>query len=213
MTALQILKKAIEINNKQEYLSYTTKYALYLDYSTKKIYEQYSGVILRKNNINYFKIKNTEFVTFKNYGFKINHDQKALVIEKQLGEMDEFPLSLKNYLKGFNSKLIQSNATHFICELTPNKVSQIMVRKIIISINKLNYSITKQSLFFVEKMESKDVKGKIIFTIPRLEVTFSPKAKDEKRDNILVTRENYFTEKNNEIIVSKRLSAYQLFKS
>jgi hypothetical protein len=41
----------------------------------------------------------------------------------------------------------------------------------------------------------------------------SPKAKDEKRDTPLVTKENYFTEKKNEILISKRLAAYQLYKS
>lgn len=213
MTGLQVLKKAIEVNNKQQYLSYNSKYALYLDFTSKKVYEQYTGIVLKKNNVNYFKIKNTEFVTFKNYGLKINHDQKAFVIEKQTGEMEESPLSLTNYLKGVDSKLIQSNATHFICELTPSKISQIMFSKILIYIKKSDYSIAKQSLFFVEKMESKDSKGKTIYTVPRLEITFSPRAKDEKRDNVLVTKENYFAERNNEIIISRRLSAYQLFKS
>lgn len=213
MTALQVLKKAIEVNDSQEYLSYNTKYALYLDYTSKKIYEQYTGVILKKKNINYFKIKNTEFVTFKNYGLKINHEQKAIVIENQAGEIEESPLSLANFLNGFNSKLIQSNPTYFICELSPTKISQIMLSKVILYIKKSDYSIAKQSLFFVEKMESKDAKGKSIYTLPRLEIVISPRKKDNKKDDFLLTRENYFTEKNNEIVISKRLSAYQLFKS
>lgn len=213
MTAMQVLKKATEVYNRQEYLSYNSKYALYLDYTSKKIYEQYSGIVLKKNNINYFKIKNTEFVSFKNYGIKINHDEKAIVIEKQSGEMEESPLSLDNYLKGFDSKLILTNKEYFICELTPPKISQIMMSKVVLYIKKSDYSIAKQLLFFVEKMESKNAKGKTIYTVPRLEISFIPRTKNEKIDNFLVAKENYFIEKNNEIIVSKRLSAYQLFKS
>ena len=213
MTALQVLKKATEVNSKQEYLSYNSKYALYLDYTSKKVYEQYMGIVLKKNNINYFKIKNTEFVTFKNYGLKINHEQKAFVIEKQMKAMEESPLSLTNYLKGFESKLILTDNDNFICELTPAKISQIMLSKVIIYIRKKDYSIAKQILFFLEKMESKNAKGKPIYTIPRLEIVLNFRAKDEKRDNLLVAKENYFIEKNNEIVISKRLSAYQLFKS
>jgi hypothetical protein len=213
-TAMQVIKKATEVYNKQEYLSYNSKYALYLDNTSQKIYEQYNGVVLKKNNINYFKIKNTEFIAFKDYDIKINHDEKAIVIENgATNEMQESPMSLDNYLKGFDSKLILTNKEFFICELTPAKISQVMLSKIVIYIRKTDYSIAKQSLFFIEKMESKDAKGKTIYTAPRLEISFKPRNKDSKRDDLLVNKENYFTEKSSQIIVSKRLSAYQLFKS
>lgn len=214
MTAMQVLKKATEAFNKQEYLSYNSSYSLYLDYTSQKKHEQYSGIVLKKNKVNYFKIKNTEFVSFKNYGIKINHDQKAIVIENEsTNEIQESPLSMDNYLKGFESKLISTNKEYFICELMPAKISQIMLSKIVVYIRKSDYGIAKQTLFFVEKMESKDSKGKTIYTTPRLEISFTPRTKNEKADNFIVAKENYFTEKGNEIIVSKRLSAYQLFKS
>lgn len=214
MTAIQVLKKATQVFEKQDYVSNNSKYVLYLDYTSKKAYEQYNGIVLKKNNVNYFKIKNTEFVAFKDYGVKINHDEKAIVIENgSTNEMQESPLSLDNYLKGFDSKLILTNKEYFICELTPAKISQIMLSKIVVYIKKTDYSIAKQTLFFIEKMESKDAKGKTIYTTPRLEISFNPRIKDNKRDDLLVNKENYFTEKGNEIIVSKRLSAYQLFKS
>lgn len=214
MTAMQVLKKATETFNKQEYLSYNSSYSLYLDYTSQKKHEQYSGIVLKKNKVNYFKIKNTEFVSFKNYGIKINHDQKAIVVENEsTNEMQESPLYMDNYLKGFESKIISTNKEYFICELTPAKISQIMLSKIVVYIRKSNYGIAKQTLFFVEKMESKDSKGKTIYTTPRLEISFTPRTKNEKADNFIVAKENYFTEKGNEIIVSKRLSAYQLFKS
>jgi hypothetical protein len=214
MTAMQVLKKATEVYNRQEYLSYNSKYALYLDYTSKKAYEQYNGIVLKKNNVNYFKIKNTEFVAFKDFGVKINHDEKAIVIENgSSNEIQESPLSLENYLKGFDSKLILTNPTYFICELTPPKISQIMMSKVVLYIKKSDYSIVKQSLYFIEKMENKDTKGKTIYTAPRLEISFNPRNKDSKNDDLLVNKVNYFTVKSNQIIVSKRLSAYQLFKS
>lgn len=210
MTAMEVLNKAAEAYNKQAYVSYNSKYTLYLDYTTKEVHEQYNGMILKKDNVNYFKINNTEFVSFKNYGVKINHDEKALSIEKDSNSMEESPLSLTNYLKGFESKL-KSNKEFFICELKPSKISQIMFSKVVIYINKSDYSIGKQELYFVEKMESKDAKGKTIATVPRLEIVFNAKTKNQKNDDFLINKENYFSVNNNKIVVSKRLSAYKLY--
>jgi hypothetical protein len=88
-----------------------------------------------------------------------------------------------------------------------------MLHKVIFHIRKTDYSIAKETLFLIEKMESKDAKGKYVYTVPRLEITFSPRPKNEQQDNLLVKKENYFIEKGNTIVVSKRLSAYKLYKS
>ena len=212
-SAISVLKKATEAYSKQDYVSYTSKYVLYLDYSSKKIHEQYNGFALKKNKVNYFKIKNTEFVSFKDWSLKINHDEKALVIEKVGGGIPQSPLSLANYMKGFNSKLTADTA-FFIIELTPaGKISQIMFHKVILYIRKTDFSIAKESFFFVEKMESKDAKGKSVYSVPRLEIAFSPRVKNEKIDMLLVNKDTYFNENRGTIVFSKKLSAYKLYKS
>ncbi|PKB18342.1 hypothetical protein [Flavobacterium sp. 5] len=213
LTALQIISNASDAYIHSKYMSMNSTYNLYLDYNSEKVYEHYAGIVLKKNEVIYFEIKSTEFITFKNLGIKINYDQKAIVLEKQNKATEESPLSLKNYLNGYNAKLIDSDKNNFICELTPNKISQIMLSKIIIHIKKNDYSIVKQTLYFVEKMETKDAKGKRIYTTPRLEINFSPREKNEKRDNLLTSKDNYFTERGNEIVLSKRFSTYQIFKS
>lgn len=212
LTAQQIINNASQAFNDATYISAASNYNLYENYNSKKVYRHYSGVVLKKNNVNYFKIKNTEFVSFKNVGIKINHDQKAVVIEKQK-KIDESPLSLKNYLDAYNAKLITTDKNNFICELTPNKITQIMLSKIVIYIRKKDYQVVKQDLFFTDKMESKDEKGKRIYSTPRLEITFTAREKNEKRDNILISKENYFTEKGNEVMLANKFSTYQLFKS
>jgi hypothetical protein len=169
--------------------------------------------VLKKNDVNYFKIKNTEFAVFKKYSIKINHDQKAIVIGKNSEESQKSPLSLLSYLKGFKYKFINPNADTYECELVPaNKISQIMVGKIILSIKKTDYSLVKQTIFYVENMESKNNKGKIVQSIPRLEIIFSKKIKNDKLDNALITQSNYYTLVDTKIVVAQRLSSYKLFK-
>jgi hypothetical protein len=214
MTALDVLKKTSKMYDKKEYVSFSTKYALYLDYKTIKPYEQYNGTVVKKNGINYFKIKNTEFVSFKDCSLKISHEEKAMILQKGAMPDQESPLSISNYLKGFDVKFLKSSKDHFVCELTPaGKFSQIMLRKVVVHIHKSDYSIAKQIIYFIEKMETKNSNGKIISSTPRLEITYSPRVKNEKSDNLLVKKENYFTEKDQKIVLSKRLSAYKLFKS
>lgn len=212
LTAQQIINNASEAFNDNPYIVATSNYNLYENYNSKKVYRHYSGVVLKKNNVNYFKIKNTEFVSFKNIGIKINHDQKAVIVQKQK-KLEESPLSLKNYLDAYNAKLITTDKNNFICELTPNKITQIMLSKIVIYIRKKDYQIVKQHLFFTEKMESKDDKGKRVYSTPRLEITFTEREKNEKRDNLLIAKENYFSEKGNDITLVNKFSTYQLFKS
>lgn len=214
MTALQIITKATETYKSNNDINYNTTYNLYLDYKSKNVYEQYKGIVLKTKDVSYFKVKNTEFVVFKKYAVKINHDQKAMIIGEKSTEFQQSPLSLINYLKGFKYRLINPNPDTFECELVPaNKISQIMIGKVILSIKKTDFSLAKQTIFYVENMESKNKKGQIVQSIPRLEILFTKRSKNDKQDKLLLTQENYFTLINNNIVVSPRLTKYKLFKS
>ena len=212
--ALVILKKATETYSNKEYINYSTTYNLYVDYKAKKVYEHYFGIVQKDKNVNYFKVKNTEFIVFKKYSVKINHDQKAMIIGDNNKQIQQSPMSLLGYLKGFKYKLINTNLDTYDIELVPaNKISQLMLGKVILSIKKSDFSLVKQTVFYIEKMESKDEKGKIVQTIPRLEIVFKKRISSEAQDNLVLKQENYFTEINNKIVVSKKLSKYKLFKS
>lgn len=213
LSATQILNKTIEAYKSKSDLSYNSNYSLFKDYKTKIAYEQYYGVVLRKKGVNYVKIKNTEFVSFSDYGLKINHDQKAVLMEKGKTEPKESPMSIEAYTKDFTAKLLPSDGNYYICELSPPKVSQIMLHKVLLYINKTDYSISKQVLYLVEQIETVGTKGKTEYSVPRLEISYSKREKNEARDNALLTKANYFTQKGGQIVLSKKISKYKLFKS
>lgn len=212
-TGTEVLKKASERYEKEDYMTFNTQYTLFLDYTTKNPHEQYKGMVLKKGKTSYFKIKDTEFVSFNDYGLKINHEKKAALIEKGRQQIEQSPLSIDSYLKGFKIVMKESSPDYYICELTPDKISQLMIAKIILYIKKSDYSINKQQFYFLEKMESEDKTGKVVQTTPRLEVVFSPRTKNAKGDDMLLKKENYFTLKNNQPVLAKRLSKYQLYQS
>ena len=214
LTVAEVLSKTEAALKNNKYITFNTKYTMYSDYTSNKIYEQYSGVFLKKETASYVKIKNTEFIAFDNYGLKINNDEKALQIRKDAGAVfEESPLSVTSFLKVFENKTMKTDNEYYICELKPGKISQVMLSKVVIYVRKSDFSITKQLLYYVEKMESKDKNGKKIFTVPRLEITFSTRVKDIKKDDLLLNKDTYFTINKNDITVSKRFAGYKIFKA
>ncbi|WNM19472.1 hypothetical protein [Flavobacterium capsici] len=210
----EVFSLAEKAVTEDKYVSYETSYKLYLDYEAKEIFEEYKGVFVKKNNINYLKIKNTEFVTFTKYALKINHDEKAISINShQETNTQQNPFSISDYLKSFPEKKIKIEGNNYVCELKPSKISQIMFSKIIVYINKTDYSVVKQKFYYVEKMESNDKNGKLRYSTPRLEITFTRRPKNPELDTKLLKQENYFTEAKGNIMLSKKLSKYKLFKT
>lgn len=200
-----ILKKASEKFKNDTYYSYNTKYTMYYDYESNDVKESYAGFLLKKNAIYYFKIKNTEFVSFKDYSVKVSGDEDAILITKS--DTQELPLDFNNYLNSFKSRLIGTSKSEYICELVPAQVSQIMFSKIVIHVNKQDYSIIKQKLYFLNTIENKNK-----IASPRLEISFSPRIKKMEADNFLVNEKNYFTRIGNDLKVVTRFKGYKLFK-
>lgn len=203
-TVESIMVKASEKFASNPYLTYNLKYALYKD-NSKKPFESYTGFLLKRDNIFYHKIKETEFITFPDFSVKINKDEKAILIGKKL--KNDFPLDLKKYLKAFRSKLLKSDNTTWTCELVPDKISQIMMGKIIMVINKSDYSISKQFLYVLNTLED----GKKTPDM-YIEIVFSPRTKDKKLDDFLIDQNNYFSKTGNNIKTAPRFKEYHLYK-
>lgn len=199
----QIINKASQTFNAKEYFTYNINYKLFSDYTSKKATDAYDGFLLKKDNVYYYKIKNTEFIGFREYSVKVSNDEKAILIGKK--GKDDFPLNLNTYLKAFKSKLIKSDNATWICELVPDKVSQIMFSKIIMAINKKDYSVSKQVLYFLNTSPEDS-------NAQRLEITFTPRNKDLPKDNALVDQSKYFIKSGSTIKVAPRLKEYQLYK-
>ncbi|MES2544819.1 MAG: hypothetical protein V4548_08030 [Bacteroidota bacterium] len=206
-----LFKKVEQCYNDKEYMSYNSSYKMYANYNSKIVSEQYSGLIVKKNGVYYYKINDIEFLNFKDCSLKISNHEKAVILGKAASRSLS-PLSLESYLKGFNRKLSEDK-DYWICELSPSKVSQIMFHKIIIYINKKEFTIDKQIMYFLNEMPSKNNKGKETMERPRIEVIFSKRASQIAKDDLLVDKKQYLIHIGKKIVLSKRLEAYKLYQS
>lgn len=205
-TVEAVIKKASQKFKTEQYLTYNIKYSLYNNQESNVVNESYTGIFLKKNDVLYYKIKNTEFIGFSEYSVKINKDERAMIIAK--GANNEVPLDLNNFLKGFKYKFIGNDKTNYICELIPNKVTQFMFSKVLLYINKQNFNVYKQVLFYVNPTDETNTASK-----PKMEIIFTPRARNEVSDNFLVDEKNYFIKINKEIKAASRFKDYKLYKA
>ena len=135
---------------------------MYEDYTSKNVIQRYSGVMLKNNNTYYSKINHMEVLGFPDYSVKINHDEKAMLIEK--AERQKAPVDLKIYLTGFKSSL-RSEGNFWVCEFVPTGPTQIMLSKILVYIEKNSNVLYKQILYYSAPGDVKDKRA-----LPRLEI-------------------------------------------
>jgi hypothetical protein len=77
-----ILGKMRKVYESSKNIEYSTTYDLIKGHKTNDIATSYNGYFYKQGKQVYQKIDQTEFVYFKDYFFKINHKEKAAVIEK-----------------------------------------------------------------------------------------------------------------------------------
>lgn len=212
--ANDIIKKVSLAYQKSNYFSYNSQYVMYADYNTNKILEKYKGYIIKKNNSSYIKIKETEIITLPPYGMRIDNVNKVIAMIQSDETTLQNPLVVDHYLKEFNTKLISSKGEFFVCEITPKKDNIVNpFYKIIFQIRKTNFHIIKQILYLVNQIDSKDSKGRNISIKPRIEISFSPRIRNDKNESKLFRNESYISIKGNEIKPAHNYLGYTIYKS
>jgi hypothetical protein len=77
-----IMAKMRKVYEGSKNIEYSTTYDLMKGHKTNVVHSTYNGYFYKLGDLAYQKIDQTEFVYFKDYFFKINHKEKAAIIEK-----------------------------------------------------------------------------------------------------------------------------------
>lgn len=190
-------------------------YRLFKGIKGKKELETFKGTYIKKDKNYYNKIKNTETIIGANFLIKINHDQKALLYEsfKNATPNKNNMLNIKTLLKNFEKPVLTNLRDSFKCEMVAVEYSQMPYSKIILYINKKDYSIKKQVLYLTSLINFSDDENKNDFSIPRLEIQYSNYSALTNQDKSLLKKNNYIVIINNKVRPSTKYKAYEIINT
>lgn len=209
-TVEQVIKNAIDQYLKQDYATYGVQYASYKDYTTGVKEEDYTGFVVKYGTSHYAKVQDLELISVDGYGIQISHNEKYIAINKGAPVQQQGIVSILDYLKGFQTELKETDK-YYICVFTPATISQVMVNKVEVKVDKKTNTIKSQSIYFTEEVETKNEKGESEFNRPRMVVNYVHREKNMLKDKLLTIRSHYFSIKNNKIVLTKQFADYQLY--
>lgn len=187
-------------------------YKLFASYTSKIITEEYEGFHIKRENSNYTRIHNTEFIQKGLLFIKINHDQKViLIIESKEEGKKNTPLNISNYLKYFKTKSLKDKGTNWLISLETNVLTQLPYSKIEIIINKTNFKIEKQILYFLDNVPYNE-KGIKKNGTPKLEITIKEKIMNQDIIEELFKTQKYIIKTQKGYVLSQKYSNYKLLK-
>jgi len=175
-TVEEILIKAQGVINNQNNLSCDLKYNYYTSYDSSKPYQSHNGRLVKNLNNFLLKIHSTIFLSdqLNNMSLKLNEDQKAMVVSKSNINLDQAnPIDNTQLLKQFKTYKLIENKNYWICVFIAPDITQLPYSKIEVEINKTNFLVNKQTLYFSARMPYFDDENNEKYGNPKLEIIMS----------------------------------------
>lgn len=183
----------------QKNYSYNINYKFYNDLKKVKPTESYQSTIIKLNGVQYQKLQNVELFDFGDKNVMVEHNEK--IIQVSSIENKNYPVLIKAYLKIFSKSKLVEEKDRYVCTLYEEKLNQTNIRYIKIYVNKKDFSLIKQELYFFGENEK---------SIPKLEVSFITRKIDVKKDSELLKKSNYYKVVNGKIKSSEKYKDYRL---
>lgn len=205
---IDILKKTSEYYSSKKQFEIKMTYKIYPSASSKKANEIYTGSIIKHNSNYYSKIDNTEIINGKGFSLKIDNKEKTMQYQPYQSEHENTFTDLKNYCSYFNGFRITESGSQWICIMTTPDISFVPYSKLIIHINKSDYSMSKQIIYFLTPDETTDKKGNTVINYPRMEIDFL----DFKLqiNPLLFNINNYLILKKDKVYTNKKYESYEI---
>lgn len=205
---VEFLKKSKLYYDTIKEFKLNTSYNLYLGYNSKNVAESYKGVLLKKGNEYYSKIGATEFVYLKKASIKIDNESKRMQYTSATSQDVAMVYDMVKYTSHFTSFELKSTSSQWICILKTGDIAFVPYSKIIIHINKKDFTVDKQELFLLNQVKTKE-KGKTVYYYPKLVLTFQEIDLNYKSDTFF-SLSNYIRLKDGKVYPAKKNSAYKI---
>lgn len=204
----EVITKAEQHYATAKQYSYDLDYCFYKNGFSSAIVDRYSGLLIKKDGVIYQKVNAAQSVNFSDCLVTLNPVDKVLFVSKKGNKTP--PVVLKQFLKMSKGTKLTGTKEHWICELTAGKEQRKEFTKIVIYVNKKDFSLNRQ-IFYTEGAQEIEKENKLILLKnPRLEILYSANSKAMAKYAPVLSKSYYFSTKNNKIIPSKRFQKYKL---
>lgn len=212
----QSVKEILEkVQQKNAVFNYkvSLKYRLYKGLSGDKILEEFNGVIIKEGTRYYNKIHHTETIMTKKFFVKVNHDEKAIIYAKKtIKKQTDNITDISKLLTHFENPNVKTKDEFWVVEMLTKEYSPLPFSKLVITINKKDYTVKKQVLIlsqltnFAKEIDKNDI------NLPRIEMLFKDYRITTKNDLTVFDKSNYISVNNNKIVASNNLKNYDIIK-
>jgi len=218
ITVKALFSKANSIYKDTPAYSMDITYKMYGTYTDVRTTESYSGTIVKNNKGSLTRIKNTSFIIDKssNSALRLYEDQKLMEISS-LGENDIFslsPIKIDKFLNQFANNRVTDKGDTWLCTLTTAKITQVPYGKIEIYISKADYTIQKQTLYFLSMHTYVNEKGEQKQGNPKMEIltsNFKKTISSSLAAQINISR--YISKNNNMLVPSNIYKDYKIIQN
>ncbi|WP_428741574.1 hypothetical protein [Tenacibaculum sp.] len=167
---LELYKSRVE-KDKEYQVNLT--YKIYKGHSETLAYEVQKGTFYKKLNNSYTNLSNVEIINTANTYLKINHDEKAILIDNGVEKPEDLHLGLEELFKYLDAKIIEEDSKIWKIKLTPKgSITQLPFNQLIIELDKRTYRLKRQLFYYLAKMNFSDDLRKSDEANVKLEVLF-----------------------------------------
>lgn len=202
-----IFNKTAQVYNSTLNFQSSVKYSLYPTYASKISSEQYNGIVIKKEKEYYSKIGETETVSLLSYQIKVDNESKLMQYSRSEKQTKQSSLvDVREYLNNFSTFELSTNDKEWICTLSTPSFSFLPYTKVVVYINKVTNTISKQVLYLITTQKYQSKGGIIKEDYPRIEIVFN----DFKTKDIVFG--NIFSVQNYLIITKTKVSPANKYK-
>ena len=210
-----VLDKATTFYTTKNQYRIDMKFTMYRGFSGNNKTESYTGIMERNGDYMKNSILNTTIYQYPKSKIIIDDDVKTLTYTLvDMQSLQNVPVDLNIFLEYYKESQVIDGGKVWICEMVyvDEKILAPPYGKVVLYIDKKDYSIQKQELFFSNRIPFKSKKGneieqdygRLVITLSHdMNVTITPK---NQSDFISVNNSN-------SIRLSETYSSYQLINS
>ncbi|WP_308993697.1 hypothetical protein QLS71_007975 [Mariniflexile litorale] len=207
--AAQTLAKVEAYYKTAKTFNLDVEYAMYKGYTGTYLTESYKGSMHKNGDVTQLKVLGSEILQFPKVQLTIIDENKTVVFSPITNKnLQKSPVDISVFLKFYKEVSTQVSGNTIIHELVVKNIQlPVPYNKIILHVNKTDFSIQKQVLYLSTKMPFVDEEGKDTEDVGRMVITFKTNPMSIKTPQL----QNYVVlEPNKKPCLAKAYAAYTI---